>query len=412
MLTQPITAQGVFLHILLGLTVIFSLSLTLLSSNGHAAATLVSSGSNTGSTTTTSTTLSAVTAGNLMVVICSAKNNTTMSVNTPSGFTTAITQSGTPSQAIYYKVSVGGETTFTCTFGTAGQNGIQVFEYRGITTPVSGVLVSSATGTGTAYATGTVNTVNAYSLVIGAYIVNTGNSSSTWSNSFTQALSGGVSSGNQNNRYQFASATRSTTATGSYTTTATGFGSAAWRGQIVSFIEVPPTLSINVVNASGVTVPSPSVALSSTTTAYSCQTTAGTLGTSAQRLRITNTTANPSWTVSIAATSGGGAVWTNGSDTYAYNNASGAGCTAGQLSVTGSGATISPQSGCSSTGLSLSDGAFSNPSQNTLTLVSASGSSQVGCYWDITGAALSQFIPAEQPAGNYSLGLTITVVAN
>src|SRR3989304_5682584 len=53
------------------------------------------------------------TAGNLIVAILGAGGNVTL--NAPSGFSTAINQSGTPSQAIFYKTAAGGETAITAT---------------------------------------------------------------------------------------------------------------------------------------------------------------------------------------------------------------------------------------------------------------------------------------------------------
>lgn len=335
-----------------------------------------------------------------------------MSVSTPTGFTTAISQSGTPSQAIFYKLAVAGQNNYTCSFSVNGPASIQVFEYSDIVTPITGVQTSSATGSSTAYDIGSVTTTTPDRLQLGAYIVNTNTNAPSWTNSFNNMQDQGVGSGNPGGRYGVGSTQLFSTTTGTYGSVGTGTGNTAWRGQIVSFAAEARELSISIVNASGVPVTTPSIAMSSITTAYQCQASTGTLGISAQRLRVKNTTLTPSWSMSIAATGGAAATWTSGANTYAYNNAAGSGCTSGQLTVNPTTATISPQSGCTTTGLSLgSSQAFNNPTVNTITLASASSGADTGCFWDVTGISLSQQVPAERPSGTYTLNLTATVVA-
>lgn len=375
-------------------------------------ATLVDSNIVQASGTTASTTLTSVTAGNLIVVVCASKNNSTMSVSTPTGFSTAISQSGTPSQAIFYKEAVAGQNTYTCTFSANAPAGIQVFEYSGFVSPISGVQTSSAVGTSSAYNINSVTTTTADRLLIGAFIVNTGSNAPTWTNSFTNILDSTVSSGNPNGRFAIGSSQLLPTTTGTYGSVGTGTGNDAWRGQIVSFEAEPRELTIGIVDAGGAPVASPSFAMAAQTTQYVCQTSTGTLGTSTQRLRIKNTTLNAAWSLSIAATAGATARWTSGGNTYHYNNAAGAGCTDGQLTLNIAGATLTPQSGCTTTGLTLGGNqAFSDPSLNTISLLSASSAANLNCYWDLTNIGLSQEIPAERPAGTYSLNLTATVVA-
>lgn len=88
--------------------------------------------------------------------------------------------------------------------------------------------------------------------------------------------------------------------------------------------------------------------------------------------------------------------------------------TAGRLTVNPSASTITPESSCSSTGVSLSAASsFSeSESRNSIGLVNAGASAQRGCYWDVTNVGLSQQIPAHQMPGTYALPLTITVTAN
>ncbi|HEX6258439.1 MAG TPA: hypothetical protein VFZ48_03090 [Candidatus Saccharimonadales bacterium] len=198
-----------------------------------------------------------------------------------------------------------------------------------------------------------------------------------------------------------------------------------WAASFAYHAYVPPagSLGVDIVDAAGTTVASPSLAMSGTSSSGACQTSTGTLGVSAQKIRTTNTTATPGWSLSIAATGGVTANWSSGTATYDFNDATGspAGCAdgadadslAGQLSINPSAGTVTPQAGCTNTGVSLgSSAAFAQGTTDSITIASASASAQTNCYWDITGLALSQQIPALQAAGSYSLNMTLTVVAN
>jgi len=188
-----------------------------------------------------------------------------------------------------------------------------------------------------------------------------------------------------------------------------------------------PTLtqSVSIVDASGATVASPSYPLSPLYTASTCQTATGTFGTSGQRLRVNGGSVGSGFSVSIAPTNGTTALWNSSSGNYYdFNDSSGspAGCNsgsdgdgyAGQLTINPSAASIVPQSGCSATGLSLGASAagYSSGSTDSITLLSGSSSAQSGCYWDITGIGMSQKIPSLQPSGQYTLDMTVTMVAS
>lgn len=198
-----------------------------------------------------------------------------------------------------------------------------------------------------------------------------------------------------------------------------------WAASFAYNAYVPPagSLSADIVDASNVTVASPSVSMSSIAASGTCQTATGTLGISTQKIHVTNTTATPGWSLSIATTAGTTGNWSSGTATYDFNDGSGspAGCAdgadadsiAGELSMDPSGGTITPQSGCANTGLTKgSSSAFSQGVTDNVTLLSASASAGTNCYWDFTGVSLSQTVPELQPTGTYSLPMTITVVAN
>jgi hypothetical protein len=154
---------------------------------------------------------------------------------------------------------------------------------------------------------------------------------------------------------------------------------------------------------------------------FSCQTVTGTLGASTQKIRVNNTTNNPAWTISIAATGGATANWSAGTPKYDFNDTNGSGCTdgadadslGGDLTIDPSVGTDTPQSGCTTTGVTLgSSAAFNEGTTNTITLASGGATAGINCYWDFTGISLSQKVPATQQAGTYSIGMTLTIVAN
>lgn len=185
----------------------------------------------------------------------------------------------------------------------------------------------------------------------------------------------------------------------------------------------PATLSVDMVDANGAAVGSPVISFSALTTSFSCQTSTATLGTSSQKIRLSNGTANELWTLSIAATGGVTSNWTNGSTgQYDFNDATGSGCTdggdadslGGQLTFDASTSTITNLfHDCDASG--ISKGALAGFVQGTtdaVTLANTSSSAIKNCDFDITGIDVSQEVPAERPTGNYTLNMTITVTAN
>ncbi len=171
------------------------------------------------------------------------------------------------------------------------------------------------------------------------------------------------------------------------------------------------SLSVDVVDGGGASVSSPSVAFSPLPFSFDPQTSFGTLGTPSQKIRITNTTANPAWTLSLAATDGSGALWTSGGNQYDFNDGLSAG---GQLSVNPSALSLTPLAPCSSTA-GLTRGSASafrevSPPIVSITLLQAGPSAATGCSWDLTGVGLSQTIPASQASGTYQISFTLTIL--
>jgi hypothetical protein len=184
--------------------------------------------------------------------------------------------------------------------------------------------------------------------------------------------------------------------------------------------------SVDIVDADGVAVGSPGVTFAAKTFSFVYQTSAGTLGTLTERIRIYNpTNTQTAFTVSMAATGGATAVWTDGgSNTYDFNDTGTDGTDdldtdtkGGRLTVDPSGASIAAVSPCASTsGISMgSSNSFKEVATavTSITLVSGEvGVLSTYCRWDIgasTGISLSQVIPGAQPSAAYTIGFTITI---
>jgi hypothetical protein len=187
-------------------------------------------------------------------------------------------------------------------------------------------------------------------------------------------------------------------------------------------------LSADVLDSSRVTVPSPAAALSTRNFSFSCQSggsaSTGTLGTNEQRLYVMNPDgADSGWTLTIAATGGATSVWENAgaTQTFDFNDPTSSGCTdGGDADTRGGQLTINPGAGslttdcvsCTSTAITLgSSAAFSQAVTDSITLINAAAGSDDVWRGYLTGATLSQTIPAEQAVDNYDINLTLTATA-
>ncbi len=182
-------------------------------------------------------------------------------------------------------------------------------------------------------------------------------------------------------------------------------------------------LGIEFVDAGGSNVPSPSFSFDNIfTTSSSCQLPTALLGTSSQRMRVTNNLVTNGWSVSMAATSGPTALWVSGLNSYDFNDSGGspAGCAnsdgdgkAGQLTVRPSSGTLAPEAGCATTGISWgSDAGFAQGVTDAITLSTASSASARFCYFDYTSIDLEQRVPPGIVPGTYQLDMTVTVMAS
>lgn len=180
----------------------------------------------------------ATTSGNLLIAVVGSSANAT--INTPAGWSTAINESGLPSQAIFYKIADGTETTITgTTADTEISLGIHIYEYDHAATLDD---VNSNSGVGIALSTGSIDTTEDDQLVFGAFTTTLSTSISV-GGSLAPIANFGTSGLGINGRYA-SGADLTNTATDTITGTASSLA-ATWRGQIVSFTSNVPTGSFN-----------------------------------------------------------------------------------------------------------------------------------------------------------------------
>ena len=195
---------------------------------------------------------------------------------------------------------------------------------------------------------------------------------------------------------------------------------AAYVNKICATAALPNILNVDIVDAGGAPVSNPSIAMGVSAFSFFYQAANGIFGASNQKIRVNNTTNNSQWSLTIAADSGPAAFWNGTSANYDFNDPAASAVDGpdadnlgGQMTVNLSGATITPQSGCDTNGLTLgSSAAYSEGVTNSITLLSAGVSAGKNCYWDTTGIAVSQTIPQEQPAASdYNINMMLTITA-
>ena len=180
------------------------------------------------------------------------------------------------------------------------------------------------------------------------------------------------------------------------------------------------SLDIRFADAADATLTNPTTVFSAAMTGRTASTTTAKLSNnSSQQLEVANSLSTTGWSVSLAATGGPTAKWTQtgGTANYDFNNSN---ASQGQLSVdlsssafTASGSTPLGQA-CTTAGLSYgAGGAFvaGTASANAITLATASSSSGLTCLFKLQNISLKQTIPAYQKPGTYTLPVTVTVVA-
>ncbi len=185
-----------------------------------------------------------------------------------------------------------------------------------------------------------------------------------------------------------------------------------------NWLFVSGALSTDIVNAGGTPIDSPSIAMGAATFSLLYQTVSGIFGATDEKVRVSNTTVNPQWSLTIAASSGPTGLWSAGTPKYDFNDPTGSAgdggdgdAYGGQLTMDVTGGTLGGT--CSTTGITKGSSAgFSEGVVNSITLLTASGTADVSCYWDLTGVDVLQTLPSEQATSSYSINMTLTITAN
>lgn len=181
------------------------------------------------------------------------------------------------------------------------------------------------------------------------------------------------------------------------------------------------SLDVDIVDADGVAVESPSVSFDAASFSFASQEVEGVLGETVQKIRVYNPTGGATWTVSIAATGGATSLWSDGGSlTYDYNDSNADGSddadtdsVGGKLSLRPSEGTLSAVAPCASVA-NISKGSNSAFKEvatavNSITLLTADSGAPTYCRWDLIDVNMTQVIPAAQGSGTYTLGFTITI---
>lgn len=183
------------------------------------------------------------------------------------------------------------------------------------------------------------------------------------------------------------------------------------------------SLSVDIVDASYVTVASPAVAMASKAFSVVCQSSTGTFGTATEQIYVQNPgAAAGGWDVSLAG-SATTAVWDGAATDFDFNDPTTSGCTdgadtdsvGGQMTVNAAAGTLAVGQCAACDADSVTKGAssaFSEGTTDSITIITgAAGSDDVG-DWKLTGVAISQTIPAEQAvASDYDISLVLSIVA-
>lgn len=187
-------------------------------------------------------------------------------------------------------------------------------------------------------------------------------------------------------------------------------------------------LAIDIVDAGLTTVASPTVVFGALTFSFTCQTpgASGTFGTASEQIYVTNPdAADNGWTASLAA-SATTDLWDSAGTDFDFNDPTGApaGCTdggdadafAGQMTVDPSGGTLDTGncSSCTTANLTLgSSDSYEEGVTDSITLITAAAASDDIGDFTLQGVAVTQTIPAEQPAASdYDIDMVLSVVAS
>ncbi len=171
----------------------------------------------------------------------------------------------------------------------------------------------------------------------------------------------------------------------------------------------PGTLAVDIVDGTYATIAAPAIAFAPVTASMVSETSTATLGSPTQQILVSNPDAAPNgWTTSIAATA---AKWQDAGNTVNFDYKNDV-ATSGQLAIDPSvGVLTHGKSTAANTGVVKGSASNFSSTVASITLLDADATSAKIGDWTLQGVALTQTIPAMQTAADYSLPMTISVVA-
>jgi hypothetical protein len=170
------------------------------------------------------------------------------------------------------------------------------------------------------------------------------------------------------------------------------------------------TLSTDIRDGSNAIVASPSFGMSAVNVSTSQQTTTGTFGTATQRISVDNPSgANNGFSITLNATDPTAGKWTSGANTYDFNDT----VALGRLTVDPSVSTWTALVGTTTAITKGTSASFTGGTGAASAITLATASAALEDIWNgyMTGTTLTQTIPANQPAGTYTISMTQTVAA-
>lgn len=222
--------------------------------------------------------------------------------------------------------------TLSCSVATSCPNGVVMYKISGLAnahgeTPSQSnytnlICCSGVNGLGNS-CSGNYATLLKFSSVTNAH-AEQNNQNNYPQNICMQAPSGGnVSVGYQNNN---CSGYDTTLGSLSAITNAHLGDSTAYTLKICGTATAGGSLTVDIVNSLGVSVTTPSIAFTSKSVLLNNQFSDGIFGNTNERVRVSNTTTNSQWSLTLGASSGSNALWSAGSLKYDFNDpTSGAG---------------------------------------------------------------------------------------
>jgi hypothetical protein len=172
----------------------------------------------------------APTPGNLLVAIVGTGSSTASTITAPTGMGTwssAINESTSPGQAIFYRLAVSGDGKTASVSSGSSTIGLQLCEFSGVDTLDD---TNSATGTSGSPSTGSVTANHPNELLVAGSVIRVATTYDWTGSLFTEGADFQASTRTYSGAYRFV------TTTGDYTATAST-GSGLWRGQLVGFYE-------------------------------------------------------------------------------------------------------------------------------------------------------------------------------